>query len=215
MNPSQLEARLNAAADGTWAEMVGTDWEFYARILHPAHDTLHGDRTVSWQSIADTRNIRTISDRSWFEVSGTRLHQGEKGEQWDAEPTVGASGNSIIPDLMTTLRKIEGSKAYLGEFDGAESSDEQRATEAPNILVSHRRYFISEMTLEQLDQTVQNEDRWGFSYVFWASSGDWCINADIDLPSTIIGCTSSVGNLLLANDRLEVVRISPDHPVRA
>ena len=78
------------------------------------------------------------------------------------------------------------------------------------LTVPGRRYHVTATSPRKL-LTELNPDR--LPDVIWDEAGTFIILADIDLPSTVVGCQKGITEGLLRNPNLEAVRVDGGAPI--
>ena len=191
----------------SWRTLVGEGWPAHVRVLHPASRWIDGvEHPVRWREIAPEGV--SIATAGWFEVSGIRLHEGTAGPGWDHEPDIGPSPLILPVLLRQILTGCSEGRLWMGEWDGWGSR--RRPAVSRSLTVPGRRYHMTATSPREL-LTSLDPDR--LPDVVWDEAGTFIILADIDLPSTIVGCQKGIAEGLLRNPNLEAVRVDGGAPI--
>ena len=193
----------------SWRALVGDGWPAHVRVLHPASRRVDGvEHPVRWREIAP-EGVSTAT-AGWSEVSGIGLHEGTAGPGWDHEPDVGPSPLILPVLLRQMLPGVPEGRVWIGEWDGW--GDRKRPAGSRPLTVPGRRYHVTATSPRKL-LTELNPDR--LPDVVWDEAGTFIILADIDLPSTVVGCQKGIAERLLRCPGLEAVRVDGGAPVVA
>ncbi len=88
---------------------------------------------------------------------------------------------------------------------------------AARVQLPHREYLLFEGPLEAANEFGWKMPGGGFvsqsPNLFWPQDHAWCVASEIDLFCTLIAGSSALAESLLADPRLEVLRVFPDDPV--
>ncbi|WP_092866832.1 hypothetical protein [Quadrisphaera sp. DSM 44207] len=162
----------------------------------------------------------TLAKSSWYDVSGARLHHDTSGAGWDLEPSVGASDAELLTRVLAALVQTASESMWLGHWTGQYHDFPAREGEQVLLGAFKREYRVFPVTRSGVLEHVRGRES---SYaqvmgstlsVAWDELGSWFINFDIDLPSTVVGCTEEAAMLLKADAQLEVVEVDPlDHVI--
>ena len=109
----------------------------------------------------------------------------------------------ILPVLLRQmLPGVPEGRVWTGEWDGW--GNRKRPAGSRPLTVPGRRYHVTATSPRKL-LTELNPDR--LPDVVWDEAGTFIILADIDLPSTVVGCQKRIAERLLRNPGLEAVRV--------
>ena len=191
----------------SWRTLVGEGWPAYVRVLHPASRWIDGvEHPVRWREIAPEGV--SIATAGWSEVSGIGLHEGTVGPGWDHEPGIGPSPLILPVLLRQILTGCSEGRLWMGEWDGW--GDRKRPAGSRPLTVPGRRYHVTATSRREL-LTGLDPDR--LPDVVWDEAETFIILADIDLPSTVVGCREGIAEGLLRNPNLEAVRVDGGAPI--
>ena len=191
----------------SWRTLVGEGWTAYVRVLHPASHWVDGvEHPVRWREIAPEGV--SIATAGWSEVSGIGLHEGTAGPGWDHEPDIGPSPLILSVLLRQILTGRSEGRLWVGEWDGW--GGRKRPAGSRPLTVPGRRYHVTATSPREL---LTGLDRDRLPDVVWDEAGTFIILADIDLPSTVVGCQKGITEGLLRNPNLEAVRVDGGAPI--
>ena len=191
----------------SWRTLVGEGWTAYVRVLHPASHWVDGvEHPVRWREIAPEGV--SIATAGWSEVSGIGLHEGTAGPGWDHEPDIGPSPLILPVLLRQILTGCSEGRLWVGEWDGW--GGRKRPAGSRPLTVPGRRYHVTGTSPREL---LTGLDRDRLPDVVWDEAGTFIILADIDLPSTVVGCREGTTEGLLRNPNLEAVRVDGGAPI--
>jgi len=191
----------------SWRTLVGEGWTAYVWVLHPASHWVDGvEHPVRWREIAPEGV--SIATAGWSEVSGIGLHEGTAGPGWDHEPDIGPSPLILPVLLRQILTGCSEGRLWVGEWDGW--GDRKRPAGSRPLTVPGRRYHVTATSPREL---LTGLDRDRLPDVVWDEAGTFIILADIDLPSTVVGCREGITEGLLRNPNLEAVRVDGGAPI--
>lgn len=191
----------------SWRTLVGEGWTAYVWVLHPASHWVDGvEHPVRWREIAPEGV--SIATAGWSEVSGIGLHEGTAGPGWDHEPDIGPSPLILPVLLRQILTGCSEGRLWVGEWDGW--GGRKRPAGSRPLTVPGRRYHVTATSPREL---LTGLDRDRLPDVVWDEAGTFIILADIDLPSTVVGCREGTTEGLLRNPNLEAVRVDGGAPI--
>ena len=150
----------------------------------------------------------SIATAGWSEVSGIGLHEGTAGLGWDHEPDVGPSPLILPVLLRQILPGVPEGRVWVGEWDGW--SDRKCPAGSRTLTVPGRRYHVTATSPRRL---LAGLDLDRLPDLVWDEAGTFIILADIDLPSTVVGCREGIAEGLLRNPNLEAVRVDGGAPI--
>jgi len=217
MDSQEAAARLATGRVRTWSELVGSGWGSYWRLLHPAYKVSIIPEPVRWSLLLPPHSSIDLATASWFDISGVRLHTGKAGDGWDLEPAVGPHDGQVASRALQKLMSEEpGCGIWVGQWTGYDDSDENKVAKVDIVVNRDRsfavRHFTSGMALGWLQGLAQGASV-PLPSIAWTDAGSWMISSDVDLPSSIVGCTARIGETLRAEVSLECIEIDPDAPI--
>lgn len=189
--------------------MVGAAWPSVARVLHPAYRVLDGEATaVRWAQLGDERGAGS----SWFDLTGRRLHSGDSGPGWNSEPAVGPLDPAVTRPLLRRLRAAQETRLYVAEWDGYGNAwlSEQA------VEVGNRRWVLTVLSgADEIGSWLQGLPTGSVPLpsLVWPDSLRWLLNADVDLPCTVVGCDLATLAKLREAEDLECRAAAVDDPI--
>jgi len=200
----ELAPVLDTGRFGTWSQLVGVGWPVVARVLHPAYRVM-GDHTVPvpWRDLGSD----IAPQASWYDLTGQRLHSGRTGAGWEAEPTVGPLDSSVTIPLLRQLGATQEEHLYVAEWDGYGNGGT-----AGKVKLGDREWVVHELNDSDQIQTWLDglgTDTGPLPSLAWPGSLRWVLNADVDLPCTVVGCGQHELAAIQASKELEVVVADP------
>lgn len=198
----------------SWDTLVGLGWESYVRVLHPAlreEQTGETLAAVPWRDIASTDIDLATAD--WFTVSGVRLHTGKSGFGWDIEPYVGPGDPKVAPRLFPHLLDGVNGPCWVGYWTGY---GHERPENAQTLSLGRntRTYDVLPLTSTQRDVMATGSATLPtYPDIAWDEGASFLMVTDIDLPCTVIGCTTAVAQRIFADSELEALRVDPAAPI--
>ena len=217
MDSQAAAARLATGRPGTWSELVGSGWESYWRLLHPPYKIGTIPEPVRWSQLPTPHASIDLAKASWFDISGVRLHTGKAGDGWDIEPAVGPrDGRGASRALQKLMAEEPGCGIWVGQWIGYGDAADQQVAKADRVVNRDRSFavhhFTWEMALEWLQQLEQKASV-PLPNIAWTDAGSWMISSDVDLPSSVVGCTLRNGETIRTEASLECIEIEPDAPI--
>lgn len=184
------------------------------RILHPAFKLGPAGelQAVRWRDVAAVgSDLRTAG---WSDISGAQLHSGTTGPMWTIEPEVGPGDPSIKPNVLGRL--IDGAgPVRLGQWTGYGNRERPTSAQVISRLGGARTYYVVAIDPLRGHLTPLEEQLLSRPDIAWDEAGSFLGISDIDLPCTIVGCTSSIAQRLCSSPDLEVVLVEPSAPIVA
>lgn len=197
---------LPRRSNDSWASLVGSEWASYVRVLHPAARDIEGElEPVPWRDIAPTGIDLAAAD--WHAASGVRLHTGRTGSGWDIEPDVGPGARWVAPALARHLLERPVGTCWLGYWTGY---GRDRPAGAQVLSLGEDTYDVLPLTAGLGDRLAAGTGlRATYPDIMWDEGGTFLMVANVDLPSTILGCASTVAQRVCADPGLETLMIDP------
>ncbi|GAA2828408.1 hypothetical protein [Kribbella solani] len=190
--------------------LVPWGFEAYARVLHPASAV--GGKPVTWAEVAEWSG-GVVHPRVQFMALAARRWKG-KGSRvpadtpWEEGPEVGSLPGARLSALGEVLARHTGTaeRCWFCVWDG----DEDR----PRVELPNRSYLLLEGPLDAAGELARSLLPQSPN-VFWPDDRAWCVATEIDLDSTYLGGTAELVAEVLADERLEAVRVEVTDPVWA
>ncbi|MEV4379484.1 hypothetical protein [Streptosporangium sp. NPDC049644] len=190
----------------------------YARVFHPALRE-DGERTeeVSWAEVADANGRLTHPAMQWPSITGSwrSLFSGHQPGLWDTPPREG----SLPVRQAARLARILAAYTVIPEqcwfavwegFGGLGLPVENE--EIPRMEMPARSMLLLSGPLSAATTSL-SEPSWldQRAGLWWPRDRAWCVATDVDLMTTYVGGTDECIATLVADDELEVMKVSVDH----
>lgn len=194
----------------TWGDSVGDHWPCLVRVFNPA--TFPDGFPVRWSDLAPGVDLARAS---WESATGRSYRSGVGASLAPWEPEEGPEcPHSRVP-LMRVLLALATGAVWVGQWDGyggrRRPSPAQHLTTHKGVL---RSYDVVEVT-EELRRALEDPaDPPMLPNRMWDEGGTFQLDADIDLPSMIVGCTERIAAAIEADPDLESVRVDHHDPLR-
>lgn len=236
-----LSERLEAEPEQWVTGTVGSGFDAYARVFHPA-----GDREdVPWADVA-ARTGRTMhASAQWEDLSSPASLDtvGRAGRDLPARPRIGMLSTNKLIALCAILDGHTGTPedCYFAVWDGwgwenpgsytvltASTDNGDSETEpvpapeewqldltGPRVFLG-LDYLLFSGPLRGAPQIGYRASATSFEpqspSIFWPSDHAWCVATDIDFDSTLIGGSHALIRDVIHDPRLEAWPIAPDAP---
>jgi hypothetical protein len=222
------------------ASIVPAVFEAYARVFHPAH---YGDPAIEvrWAQVAEANGRVMHPAAEWGSLTGSWQMQRDEDGLWDAEPATGELPRDVAMALAAVLAKHTkctdrwwfAPSALRGELgvmilfpEGTPAEEQQRAYDEHEAQLARRQSFLNSAplfstpgrefrvlegpsaALEELYEALDEAPS-----LWWPDDRAWCVGTDIDLMTTYVGGSEQCIEALLADERLEVLRVPVDQSV--
>lgn len=210
-----IVAKVRSCPAYAVCSLVPQSFQAYARLFHPAYLSV-GGRTeeVRWADVARANKRHAHPAMEWASITGEWrfLTGGGQPGLWDQPPRQG----SLPSRQATRLAEIFAThtstpdRCWFAFWDGRrlrvpKEGVPRLALLRPMILLSGPvSAAATSMAPYPLDQRA---DLW------WPEDHAWCVATDIDLLTTYIGGTEECIETMLADDEIEVMRVTPDQRV--
>lgn len=203
-----MSTSLSAHPCFPWGTWVGMDWPCIIRVFNPA--TTPDKTPVRWAELAPGTDL---AQASWESVSGRPWQSDFSGSPWPWEPAEGAdSPHSRVPLMQILLERATG-VVQVGQWDGYCHRVRPKGSRHMTFNNGHRGYFVVEVTPELRRALEDPADPPALPHRMWDEGESFLLDADTDLPSSIIGCTKDIAAAIEADERLESVRVNPQDPI--
>ncbi len=196
-----LTARLGRPEPGPGhvvSEIVPSGYEAYVRIFHRFEAGDGSGRSLTWEARA-----RESAVRFHAELSHRSLQGGERDSAgrsiWQAQD--GALDHRSRRALVSLLATVSGEQPVSFAYDLA------ALLWGGDKPLTHRASLAG---LEGVRDAVK--DRVGDSgpEFWWPDDRSWVVTTDFDLLATYIGCSKETAELLLADEALETLPVTPE-----
>lgn len=195
-----LQVRLGRPEAGpghTVSELVPSGYEAYLRIFHRFEATDGSGRSRTWQAWAEDSAVPFHAELSHCRLRGEARSSGRP--LWLTEE--GALDDASRQALTRVLAEVSGDQDVYFAYDLAA------------LLWGEDGPLIRRASLAGLE-TVREEakDVVGDSgpEFWWPQDRSWVVTTDYDLLSTYVGCSTETAELLLGDDELETLPVSPE-----
>ncbi|MFD8386093.1 hypothetical protein ACFV2X_47625 [Streptomyces sp. NPDC059679] len=231
-------ARIGPFGSGVGA-LVPRGFEAYARILHPA--LASHESPVTWAEVAAWSG-RLVHPRVQFRALATPASDVRAAKPWEEEPEPGTLPPATLAALCDVLARhtTSGDRCWFCVWDGYEPTSDGRATiiftskegdgrpepnllppEFPSGIVNGPRVELPQRSYLLLEGPLDAAGELAISLfpqspnLFWPNEQAWCVATETDLDSTYLGGTAALVADVLADERLEAVRVEVTDPVWA
>ncbi|MDO4784916.1 MAG: hypothetical protein Q3997_07525 [Propionibacteriaceae bacterium] len=168
---------------------------------------------MPWREIAPPDIDVATAD--WHSVSGVRLHTGKSAPGWDIEPYVGPGDPRVAPSVFRHLREGAIGACWIGYWTGY-GRERPEGAQALSLGGGVRTYHVVPLTPTLHDAMAAGTDALPiYPDIAWDEGGSFLMVADLDLPSTVIGCTAALARRVCADSGLEALLVDPDAPIVA
>ncbi|MGK5639874.1 hypothetical protein ACSNOK_16400 [Streptomyces sp. URMC 126] len=219
--------------------LVPRGFAAYARILHPA--SAADDTPVTWAEVAAWAG-RTVHPRAQFRALATPASPVRAARPWEEDPEPGSLPPATLAALCGVLARhtAAGDRCWFCVGDGYESTADGRATvsftpeegdgppepgplppefpaglvDGPRVELPKRDYLLLEGPLDAAGELAVSLFPQSPN-LFWPDDRAWCVATDTDLDSTYLGGSAALVADVLADERLEALRVEVTDPVWA
>ncbi|MGP3975829.1 hypothetical protein ACTWQF_17825 [Streptomyces sp. 8N114] len=194
-----LQERLDESDGGqehVVSELVPVGFEAYVRVFHRFEATDGSGRTRTWQVMADDHGISFHAELSHLSLPNECRIPGEL--LWQTEE--GALDDRSRRALARLLEAVTGDQAVYFAYDLAALC---RGAEEPLVYCSSMAGL--ESVREGTEETVGDSG----PEFWWPQDRRWVVTTDYDLLSTYIGCSAATAELILGDDELEALPVTP------
>lgn len=198
--PARWAASIRGATAGTVAALVGSEFDTYLRILHPAYLEREGRRqAVRWSEIAaGLRRDVDLRDASFRDLLTPEPLRSDA--LFNVEPSEGGDRETIL-EVVSLLRfhTQHPNRVQFGLWDGYS---------VPGLLgrsrfaLPHRSYVrFSGPIVLALDPTGHNTP----ANLWWPVEESWLLACDVDQPTSYLGASPRIAEVVVASQQLEAV----------
>jgi hypothetical protein len=188
--------------------MVPTGYDAYARILHPAAD--RDGNPVRWADVARLTGRTMHPLVQWHRLVGAEDTFGAGGSWTGSAPLRGELDRTQLVALVDVLQRhtvpagdcwfcwdvhghTHGTRVAIGDLDYLLARGPVRSA-----------LFVGDWTGGQDSFLPEAPTIW------WPEDRSWCVGSNMDIDSTIVGGTTRLIEEILADPRLEALRVEPD-----
>lgn len=216
--------RLRDAPRNTVAWLVPSSFEAYARVLHPVENS---SGITRWREAARWSGLSVGAETAFHHIALPRARP-PAPPPWDGQgPLIGSLWPADASVILEALRSFTttpdrcwfGVWTGYGHLDGGPADDgvpESLATglsplpQGPIVSLSHQDYLILGGPVEDLVQPVATDWSDQTPNLAWPEDRAWFVATDIDLGSTYIGGPGALIERLVADERIEALRVAPE-----
>ncbi|CAL9551859.1 hypothetical protein SUDANB6_04477 [Streptomyces sp. enrichment culture] len=194
-----LQGRLGRPEAGPGhvvSELVPSGYEAYVRIFHRFEAADGSGRSRTWQARAKDSGVPFHAELShrWL-----RAEDHSPGRLlWQAEG--GALDDGSRRALARVLAGVSGDQAVYFAYDLAALL---RGGDEPLV---RRASLVDLETVREAVRDVVGDSGPEF---WWPQDRGWVVTTDYDLLSTYVGCSAGTAELLLSDDELETLPVTP------
>jgi hypothetical protein len=182
------------------SELVPSGYEAYVRIFHRLEATDGSGRSLTWHAWAKDSAVPFHAELShrWLRNEGRSSGR----SLWQAED--GALDDSSRRALARVLAGVSGDQPVYFAYDLAALL---WGEDAPLV----RRASLA--GLEAVREAVMDIVGDSGPEFWWPQDRTWAVTTDFDLLSTYVGCSARTAELLLGDDELETLPVTPQNRV--
>ena len=222
--------------------VVPSEFEAYARVLHPVQTPDAEDRLVRWADVAAWSGMPLRADAQFHSIA---LPPGAAPDGPPPYDSQGPQLGSLYPPDAEVLAAIArdwtatAEDCWFGVWDGygwdtaitftalTAKGESSRIIEEPSrdplpdpvrdgprVHLPNRDYFLYQGPAEAA-LTLAGLDGTGEQCpnIWWPADRAWCVASEIDLQWTYVGGPRGLIDAILADDRIEALPASADDPV--
>jgi hypothetical protein len=220
-----LRGRLTSPSDHVVTSWVPSGFDRYVKILHPI--PVGGDRaeTIRWVDVSRWSHVPLHSTSQWHDLVLPELTP-PFPKPWRSQgPREGSLSRADAEALIDDLSPFTTGMCCFAVWDGFGPIDTRPHLEMDQpakALQPKRSFALPWRDYELFDGPLLDATSFampGFDFqspnLWWPEDHAWCVASEIDLPWTYVGGSSDVIDILLGDDRLEVLDILHDDPIVA
>ncbi|MFH8411247.1 hypothetical protein ACH4FX_41755 [Streptomyces sp. NPDC018019] len=194
--PQDRLGRRAAGPGHVVSELVPSGYEAYVRIFHRFEATDGSGRTITWQARAKDSAVPFHAELShwWLRSEGRNLGH----SLWQVQD--GALDDSSRRALARVLAGVTDDQDVYFVYDLAALL---WGEETPLV----RRAPLAD--LETVREAVRDVVGDSGPEFWWPQDRSWVVTTDYDLLSTYVGCSAETAELLLDDDELETIPVTP------
>ena len=221
--------------------VVPTGFPAYARVLHPAGITEHGERPVRWADVAAWSGMPLRQDAQFHSIAlpptdpgapppydGQGPRDGSLFEP-DAEVLAGIGREwTATPEdcwfcvwdgygwnSAVSFVAVDDSGWPLGAVPSPPPDPVPGPVRSgPRVELPHRSYLLYRGPVEAALTLPALDGTFAqCPNLWWPVDRAWCVASELDLPWTYVGGPRELVDAILADDRIEALPAAPDDPV--
>ncbi|TFV81214.1 hypothetical protein E4P40_16640 [Blastococcus sp. CT_GayMR20] len=199
---------------GTVSALLPSDFEAYARVLHPAvrYDG-DDDVEVPWAEVAAHNGTDLHPLVRWDALLPRPVES--QPPVWDDGPSEGHLPVALAARLGSVLGRHTGTPAdcLLGRWDGF-GFDLPDPEIPPRLLLrGGKDVVLVRGTVDDATRNLAPEPHEQSANLWWPADHAWCVVTDIDLTSTYVGGSADCVDELLRTPGIEAFPAAPEEPV--
>lgn len=232
-----IAERLDGFAERV-TSIVPHGFDAYCRILHPVEEPTKGGRLVRWRDVAQWSGIDLRPDAQFHAVALPRVAP-QAPPPWRGQGP--DQGRLYAPDAEVVAELLRGGTStpeacFFGLWEGYDLAGTPLVGEGsapaeplcdpvpeavragPVFELPHRRYLLYEGPVEALYTPPLELDELSVprnqtANLAWPTDHAWCLASEIDFASTYVAGSEALVRSLVADERIECLRVGPDDPV--
>ncbi|HZC98768.1 MAG TPA: hypothetical protein VFA46_00770 [Actinomycetes bacterium] len=192
--------------------IIPIGFDAYARILHPAHRKAGGREVpVRWRELAEWAGVAPHAEMQWDEIAPPRGQVG--AERLHLPPQEGHLPAEEAEALVAALRRHSTTpdRCWFAVWEGFGALEPDRRW--PGIARLHlpnRNYVLFHGPIDAAVRSFEPLPFRQSANFWWPQDQAWCVATEIDYAWTYVAGTESCIDDLLAESRLEALRIRPN-----
>ena len=209
--------------------VVPSGYPAYVRVLHPASRPMEHIPSVTWREVTDWSR-RTYHPAMQFRrisvprgpAQGPALFT-EPPREGNLDPQMCGVLYGLLASWTTNTNIWLGIWAGWGSLHYPHSMSfipkpdtdcgltdlAARVDQAPLFEHPHRQYLLAGAPVPAIPELCRFPLRITPSLA-WPDDHSWCVATEVDFDSTVVAATEECAAALLADDRLEALRVQPD-----
>ena len=212
-----IRERLSSSESHTATSVIPSGFEAYARVLHPPQIFRDGAELVRWADVARWSGAALHPAVQWHEVALTR-ETPEARQPWRGQgPRQGSLLGSDAAALVDDLARFAppSGRCFFCIWNGYGALDSSTSSGIPGTVALPRREYS--LFTGPLGSAVSFGAGSGSDpqtpNLWWPFDRSWCVASEVDLPWTYVAGSRGLIDLLLGDERLEVLEASPDETI--
>lgn len=181
-------------------------------------------REVRWRAIAEANGKIAHPAMQWSSIVAD--HDGDSGTQpglWDRAPQCDSLPLRLTRVLCEVLAEFTCTpeRVWCGVWEGYGYMVGLRSDSTlPRLAMRSRPMIVASGPLDAVPEKSFTD---GFSdarfesyrspSLWWPDDRAWCVATDVEMQETYLGASGACVNRLLADDRLEIMRVSADQDI--
>ncbi len=217
--------RLEPWSEHVATTMIPNGFEAYARILHPAQEPSEGRDLVRWNDVSRWSEVPMTRNVQWHEIALPRSARTSRPPWRGQGPAEGYPFRDdllALVDVLAPLTKTPDSCLFCVWNGYFRSNAVQYGSDTPSVVLPrpdapprlvelpNRSYGLFEGALSGVTSIDVPFRRNGQPpNLWWPSDRTWIVASGIDLQWTYVGGSKALIDMVLAEARLESLRVEP------